>query len=396
MKKIFLFTACCLACTDSWAQSGIPFLTNRDNFCTSSGTFQGNWQLIGPKSFANQNMGRIDPVWVDPADTSHILAGSLSGGLFEKIPGTMTWRPLTDKLPGIGVHDIAVHKGGSNWNEATLVISTQTGVNDPERCYGLGIYYSTDGGQHWTFDEQFYVAAGKGTPVVPRTRFMHGTDGLISIVNHKILRKTSFIDPQSQWEDITPVGLPANSDLFDLEMSPTDANVFWVAGSNEPGGTTGAVLLYTLDGGDNFTNITSTCPDATFFNVALPANNHAFVYYYNATTAKVNHYVQSGGDYELQPNPTTPAKQGIWFEVSRIDLDEMYFGTSATNAFSRWNNSTSTLGSSISTLHADVRYILASDSGDVYVGDDGGVSRSNANGAAGSWQNLNGEGLAVS
>lgn len=139
MKKNLLFSALSLFSFLSTAQTGIPFLTNQDLFCTSVAGFQGNWQLIGPKSFSSQNMGRIDPVWVDPDDSSHILAGSLSGGLFEKQTGTMTWLPLTNKLPGIGVHDIAVYKNGSEWNNATIAIATFTNIADPPKLW-LGYF----------------------------------------------------------------------------------------------------------------------------------------------------------------------------------------------------------------------------------------------------------------
>lgn len=404
MKHVFFSLLSILMFHHGYSQSGIPFLTHQDNFCTAAGTFQGNWQLIGPKSFStivnshNQYMGRIDPVWVDPDDSSHILAGSLSGGLFEKIPGTMTWRPLTDKLPGIGVHDIAVHKYGTQWSDAAIVISTSTEVNDPERKYGLGIYYSPDGGQHWTFDQQFYDSVGRGIPRVNRTRFMYGTDGLISIVNHKILRKSSLGNPLAAWEDITPAAMPANCDLFDLEMSPSDSNVFWVAGGNAPGATTGAALFYTLDGGDSFTNLTSSCTGATFFNLALPRNDHAFVYYYTSSTARIRHFALTGTQY-VKADSTTPGQQGNWFDMSPLGtLDTVYFGRSggADFLYSFHRGSAGTVYASTS-LHVDVRYIcVAPVSGHVYVGNDGGVSKSSDHGKTGTWRNLNGTGLAVS
>lgn len=34
------------------AQTSEAYLTDQDNFCLSSNTFQGTWELIGPKSYS--------------------------------------------------------------------------------------------------------------------------------------------------------------------------------------------------------------------------------------------------------------------------------------------------------------------------------------------------------
>lgn len=220
-----------LSASFSNAQTSAQYLSNSDNFCSSSGTFQGNWKLTGPICLTTQNMGRIDPVWVDPDNENHIYAGSLSGGLFEKTTSG-DWICLTNKLPGVGVHDVDVYKNGG---QTTIVISTVT--DDKRYSYGHGIYESTDGGTTWTFDEEYIEAAGTQLGIVNRTRFLHGTDGLISICNHKVLKKSSLSDPNSHWTVLPVTGMGADIDLFDLEMSPTNANIFWVAGNNGPSGT---------------------------------------------------------------------------------------------------------------------------------------------------------------
>lgn len=269
----YVLIAGMLSVNFSSAQTSAQYLSNQDNFCSSSGTFQGNWKLVGPDTMPGQNMGRIDPVWVDPDDENHLYAGSLSGGLFEKQPNG-DWICLTNKLPGVGVHDIDVNKNG---NQTTIVISCVTD-DKSEYGYGHGIYESFDGGITWLLDEEYLDMAGAQLGIVNRTRFMHGTDGLISICNHKILKKSSLSDPDSHWEDITPPTMSADIDLFDVEVSPTDPDVFWIAGRNKKGGTTGAGLFSTLDGGTTFTDLTTSFNNSpSFFNVALPKNDDAFV-----------------------------------------------------------------------------------------------------------------------
>ncbi|MCY7411174.1 MAG: hypothetical protein LH473_12950, partial [Chitinophagales bacterium] len=389
MKNFALLSILFSFSFQTYSQNGIPFLTNQDNFCISTGNFQGNWQLIGPKSYAAQNMGRIDPVWVDPDDSSHLLAASLSGGLFEKQSGTMTWIPLTNKLPGIGVHDIAVHK---NVNlPSTIVISTGTGINDPQRSYGWGLYYSTNGGVDWIFDQDFYDLVNEASPKVSKAKFIYGSDGMVAITGNKILKKSSF---NNAWQLLTLPASHDDIDLTELEMAPTNSNFFWIAGGGAESG-----VLYTVDGGNSFHDVTSDLAGLTGYNLSMTASADAYVYYFvNPGGGKINHYVYNS-DTEIFGLESTqnPGFVGINFVVSSTNQNAMYTGTipifKSTDFGATWN-----YPNGINTGHDDVRtislYPVSGAADAVFVGNDGGVSKSIDGGAL--WKNLNGTGLAVS
>lgn len=95
MKHISILWLLIAFCIPAGAQPVPEFLTNKSNFCTTISGYQGEWSLIGPKSFTTpttepyvsslitQYLGRIEAVWVDPSDEDHMLAASNSGGLFE-------------------------------------------------------------------------------------------------------------------------------------------------------------------------------------------------------------------------------------------------------------------------------------------------------------------------
>ncbi|MBS1657063.1 MAG: hypothetical protein JST18_03085 [Bacteroidetes bacterium] len=339
-------------------------------------------------------MGRIDPVWVDPDDSSHILAGSLSGGLFEKQTGTMTWLPLTNKLPGIGVHDIAVYKNGSEWNNATIAIATFTNIADPPRNYGWGIFFSTDGGATWQFDEEFYEAIGGGAPKVSKAKFIADTDGMIAISGNKVLKKATFND---QWEIIPlPPGYE-EIELTELQMSPNDPDIFWVAGTGDDHG-----ILYTTDGGVTFEDITADMGTMPEYNISLPSTDDVFVYAFSNTPNPVDGFIfhyeyNSGNDaYDLITTDTkNPGFAGINFTVSIADMSIMYVGQLHVR---KSGNGGTTFGGNLNTGHVDIRsisvYPVAGAADAVIVGNDGGVSKSINAGS--SWKNLNGTGLAVS
>lgn len=74
----------------------------------------------------------------------------------------------------------------------------------------------------------------------------------------------------------------------------------------------------------------------------------------------------------------------------------MYFGKTAYSAFYNSFDGGFTLSNAIWAQHDDVRYITVYPiNGHVFVGTDGGVSKSTQNGNDGAWLNLNGSGLNV-
>ena len=71
------------------------------------------WEPIGPYtntptgSWSN-GQGRVDVVAVDPLDKNTIYVGAPSGGIWKSIDAGMSWTPMSDNLPQIGVSGIAI------------------------------------------------------------------------------------------------------------------------------------------------------------------------------------------------------------------------------------------------------------------------------------------------
>ncbi|HYV95521.1 MAG TPA: T9SS type A sorting domain-containing protein [Chitinophagales bacterium] len=311
-------------------QASSQSLPLQNQFCTSSGTFQGNWSLIGPKQNTTQMMGRIDALWVDPENENHVLAGSISGGLFESTDNGQHWLPKTNNLPGVGVVNIAVHGSGPN---DIIVLATSTLVLG-FRGFGLGIVYSTDGGNTWAVDQSLLTVLNDPLALVSNIKFVPQSDALIVLTAakdafgnkiQKVLRKSSIY--ATVWNDITPSNTN-NTNFFDLEFSQDDPNVFWVTGNNIG---TGAECFYTTDGGINWTNISSTLTfdgnsledgafdNTSFFNLA-PADPLIGQWYSTSQIFDPNRWTlyNNAGDNEARVNPP--------FSGSEYLFNRRYFG----------------------------------------------------------------------
>ncbi len=62
----------------------------------------GNWSQTGPGALPQQVSGFTNAIWVDPADTNYMLAGTVYGGLFKSADGGAHWSNQSDAMPIAG------------------------------------------------------------------------------------------------------------------------------------------------------------------------------------------------------------------------------------------------------------------------------------------------------
>lgn len=89
--------------------------------------------------------GRSTSLLVDPQNSSNLLLGTASGGVWQSSDGGSTWTPRTDGLPAaIGALARDPNHGQTVW--------AGTGENSfsGDQLFGLGLLKSLDGGQTWT------------------------------------------------------------------------------------------------------------------------------------------------------------------------------------------------------------------------------------------------------
>ena len=114
----------------------------------SSQSDQSNWISMGPKNFLNRptnsaNLGRLNCITPHPTNSDILYAGSPAGGIWKSEDAGLTYVPLSDNLPQIGVSSIAIDYTNPN------IIYIATGDDDALDSFSVGIWKSIDGGLSW-------------------------------------------------------------------------------------------------------------------------------------------------------------------------------------------------------------------------------------------------------
>ena len=123
------------------------------SFCYHDLPSNHKWENLGPFTSVNsrmQNQGRIQSITVHPKNKSNIIIGSVNGGVWKTMDGGLNWHNTTDDegFSLIGVHDIVRHPNDPDILYAVTAVAL--GIwNKPSRNYGIGLIFSTDGGESW-------------------------------------------------------------------------------------------------------------------------------------------------------------------------------------------------------------------------------------------------------
>ena len=279
-----------------------------------------SWQPLGPDGMTMLNwdmgrvIGRVTALAVDPADESHLFLGAAAGGLWKSVDGGGSWTQLFDAIGTESIGSILLETGnpdhvwvgtGEAWagcldyfgmglfysedggatftakngsgdtamplsfvtalaqspaDPNTLIVGGQGHCNENGSSSGGGIYRTADGGATWT---QAFVSSGV------RDIIFHPNDP--NLVYAHIKNKGSFrsIDGGANWTRMEN-GLPINSSAGygRLAMAPSDPLQLYAL----VGPSSGASLqLYsTTDGGDQWTLVNSNaCEGQCYYNMTI-------------------------------------------------------------------------------------------------------------------------------
>ncbi|MBA3830176.1 MAG: T9SS type A sorting domain-containing protein [Taibaiella sp.] len=268
------------------------YIQHLSSYCSNSG-YAGNWKCVGP--FTNafdtlQYQGRIEHVWVDPADNNKIIAGSNSGGLWKSNNGGHSWHNISDPsgnngliIPGtMGINTFDVNP----LNHKIIYVGMGQGaVPQNSWPYGLGIAYTKDSGTTWKLDTNFNNVTAQ--PIigsnVQKLAYMPGTQKLFAIYNINNLNADVLYKPDSSsaWQDITPPGLPAGIAFNDFEFSVLSAGKVIFSSSAKSNNAKLWIFDYTQPVGSQWRSI----------SINLPST-----YYYRDTVDGVTNFSISGGD----------------------------------------------------------------------------------------------------
>ena len=182
-----------------------------------------NWTALGPFSAAVKNnsvpgIGRLNQIAVDPNNTKVWYVGAPAGGLWKSIDAGLTWVPIFDQYPQIGVSGIAIDPIDSD------IVYIATGDDDALDSYSIGVMKSNDGGQ--TFNETGLNVENfnRGTslneifidPEDRNTIWVAGTQGLFKSTN-AAQTFTKVID----------------DDITDFRLKPGDSKIVYALNKSD-------------------------------------------------------------------------------------------------------------------------------------------------------------------
>lgn len=331
-----------------------------------------NWAPVGPYSFVDSGswsagQGRVNVVVVDPNNTNNYYVGAPAGGIWSSKDAGLTWSPLSDDLPQIGVSGIAIDPNDSN----TIYITT--GDDDAGDSYFVGVKKSTDAGLTWS--DTGSLAGGSANEI-----YIDPTNSnIVWVATDSGLFKS--INAGATWENMK------SGNIKDFKLKPGDSNTIYAVSSSS--------FFKSINGGTTFTTITSGLPtsssrltiditpaDANYVYV-LSANSNAFQGVYKSTDSGAN-FSQTAENDDI-----FDGSGQAWYDmalgVSDTDPNTLFVGVlniwKSTNGgdnfirINEWNNDTGA-----SYTHADIHF-LRYHNGELFAGTDGGVYKSTDNGA---------------
>ncbi|MBS1903889.1 MAG: hypothetical protein JSS75_09310 [Bacteroidetes bacterium] len=349
----------------------------------------GNWRVLGPSLFDaldnnNGATGRVSVIRFAPNDTNTIFVGTPDGGAWRTTDGGTNWKPLTDRIPNLGVSDIAIDP--SNPSNIYLATGDAKDAGMYGNPYSYGILKSSDGGASWAMSGLSWDVSERVT--IPRL--------VISAADPKILLAGVYGGTHRGIQRSTDGGATWSQrdggSIYDIQYNPADPSIVYASGYGN--------FRRSTDGGSSWTTVTSILPTYTGNNVSrtaigvTPADpNIVYVLYVSHTNNQIYGLYKSTDKgltftQVFQNTPTVFGNYGEYnlvFSVSPKDpnlliLGEQYLAKSTDGGLT-WKP--------IHILiHVDNHALQFTPSGArMFSGNDGGIYRSSDGGK--NWTDLN-------
>ncbi len=331
-----------------------------------------NWSSLGPYSFSDtgswsSGQGRVNFLIVDPNNENIYYTGTPSGGMWKSTNAGLSWTPLTDFLPQIGISGIAIDPSNSDTIYAT------TGDDDAGDSYFFGVIKSTDGGATWNVTGEINGVATNEIYIDP------SNPQIVWVANDSGLYKS--MNGGDSWN------LKQSGNIKDFKLKPGNPNVVYAV--------TESIFYKSLNGGDTFKQISSGLPTSSGrFTIDVSPANPEYIYLLSAKDDMkfqgVYKSTDSGNTFTktLESDDIFDLSQQAWYDMalcaSDINAETIFTGvlniwksTNAGNNFIKindWNNDTAP-----AYTHADIHF-LRYYNGVLFAGTDGGLYKSTDNG----------------
>jgi photosystem II stability/assembly factor-like uncharacterized protein len=365
----------------------------------------GTWELVGPSNVG----GRITDLVVDPTHADTLYMAASGGGVWKSTDKGNTFQSVwpADYTQTLGA--LAMGSDGTLW--------AGTGEANPSggglTYFGDGVYKSTDGGQHWQqwgLRGSAAIGAIAVDPTDPQRVFVAAAGNLSGTATERGIYRVS--NGGKDWRLVLPTPNSTTGGI-DLKIDPTNPRRIFAAlwdhqrnGGARVYGGVGSGLFRSDDGGDTWKrleNVTGTYvadkngsgltsnADLGRIGVAIAPSNPNRIYVVSGTPygPDKGFYVSDDGGDSFVPGTGRPYASGgyqWWFGrlwVDPVDQNHLFNADvslrESKDGGQTWSNS--------SGPHSDQHAMQWDPNvpGRVYLGNDGGIYRSDENGATRTW-----------
>lgn len=363
----------------------IDALTESDDISKGKDTLK--WTPMGPFT-SIAGIGRVNCITFSPNDTNTLYIGAPSGGFWKSYDHGKTWETTTDAISSIGVSGISIP------NDSPNVIYISTGDKDLWDSRSIGILKSIDGGNTWDTTGLIFNISTENRicgKVIINQQHQNILHVYSNTYYYKSLNSGNTFSTKNFNEEITS-----------LIMHPLNPEILYM-------GTINGKLFRTIDGGENWTEITSNIGYASVNNrqrLTLTVNptipNAIYVLSQGVADLDENSgvYVSKNLGYSFLKLGSNGFNHWYGYTIAASSTDTNLIVVGGTYLFRTFNfGNTWNLAHTASTgfydtsyLHVDIHDIQIRNN-KIYVGNDGGIASTPQNES--NWKNLNGN-LALS
>jgi photosystem II stability/assembly factor-like uncharacterized protein len=358
-----------------------------------------DWHFMGPGNIG----GRIRTLFIHPADTDLLFAGSVGGGIWRSRDGGTSWEAVNDFMANLAVTSIAADpRTTGETNSTVLYAATGEGFYNIDGLRGYGIFKSTDGGETWdhlastdptTQDRDWYYV----------NRIAINPQGVIIAAARSNALFVST-DDGSTWSKSEP-GPKWYTMMEDVKFDPNDENKAIV-------GSISGNIYYTTDSGSTWTEVNIVDASSSWISgrvevIYAPSSPNVIYASVDHNSGEIYRSTDGGVTWNYLSNPEHLGSQGwyantIW--VDPTDADHLVIGGldlyRSTDGGVNWTK-ISTWWRSPDSPHADHHMIIhdpnynGNDNLRVYNTNDGGIykaddiNNTDDSSSDNGWTNLN-------
>lgn len=259
MKNIYYpLLVLILLTNNSFSQQKVsPLVSSYDEYklLKDKSSYNMSWVSLGPVL----NSARVESIQVDETKPGTMYVAFGSGNLWKTINNGMSWKPIFNDVPSIGIGDIAIAPS----NKDIIYVGTGESLKKGRNFTmpGTGIYKSIDGGESWNhlgLNDSWHIGEISINPNNPDIVFVSVMGHFWSKNKNRGVFRT--LDGGKNWKKVLYIDEVTGAN--DIVISNSNSNIIYASlWENYPGISGRKSGVYkSIDNGENWTKLEKGLP----------------------------------------------------------------------------------------------------------------------------------------